>query len=89
MGDPTEIFIGIDVAKARNAIAVADGGRGGKVRFIGEVDASPAEGKALVGRRTTPRRFTLDLRRPCDAEPLHLAVDGRAPDAELPRSLGR
>lgn len=26
VGDPTEVFIGIDVAKARNVIAVADGG---------------------------------------------------------------
>lgn len=40
MDCPTEVFVGIDVAKERNAIAVADGGRGGEVRFIGEVDAS-------------------------------------------------
>jgi transposase len=33
-------FVGIDVAKARNAIAIADGERGGEVRFLGEVDAS-------------------------------------------------
>jgi hypothetical protein len=30
----TEVFVGIDVAKARNAIAVADGARGGEVRFV-------------------------------------------------------
>ena len=36
----SEIFVGIDVAKTRNAIAVADGERGGEVRFLGEVDAS-------------------------------------------------
>jgi transposase len=30
----TEVFVGIDVAKARNAIAVADGERGGEVRFV-------------------------------------------------------
>ncbi|MBV2149753.1 hypothetical protein KRZ98_15955 [Sphingobium sp. AS12] len=40
MEHPTEVFIGIDVAKARNAIAIADGGRDGEVRFFGEVDAS-------------------------------------------------
>ena len=50
MGDPTEVFIGIDVAKARNAIAVADGGRGGEVRFIGEVDASPDAMKRVLQR---------------------------------------
>lgn len=40
MGQLTEVFIGIDVAKARNAIAVADSERCGEVRFVGEVDAS-------------------------------------------------
>src|SRR5215204_163274 len=39
MGEYTEAFVGIDAAKARNAIAVAEGGRGGEVRYLGEVDA--------------------------------------------------
>ena len=40
MADYREAFIGIDVAKLRNAIAIADAGRDGEVRFFGEVDAS-------------------------------------------------
>ena len=40
MDSHLEVFVGIDVAKTRNAIAVADGERGGEVRFVGEVDAS-------------------------------------------------
>ncbi len=40
MDHHTEVFVGIDMAKARNAIAIADGERGGEVRFLGEVDAS-------------------------------------------------
>lgn len=52
MGDPTEVFIGIDVAKARNAIAAPDGGRGGEVRFVGEVDASPDAMKRVLQRIT-------------------------------------
>lgn len=36
----TEVFIGIDVAKARNAVAIADGERRGEVRYLGEIDAS-------------------------------------------------
>jgi hypothetical protein len=40
MGQSTEVFVGIDVAKARNAVAVADGERGGEVRYLGEIDAS-------------------------------------------------
>lgn len=35
-----EVFVGIDVAKARNAVAVADSGREGEVRYLGELDAS-------------------------------------------------
>ena len=50
MGHPTEVFIGIDVAKSRNAIAVADGERGGEVRFIGEIDASPDAMKRVLRR---------------------------------------
>jgi len=37
-----EVFVGIDVAKVRNAFAIADGERGGEVRYLGEVDASEA-----------------------------------------------
>jgi len=49
-------FVGIDVAKSRNAIAVADAGRDGEVRFLGEVDASQASMRrcafSLRGRAT-------------------------------------
>ena len=36
MEHSTEVFVGIDVAKARNAIAVADSERGGEIRYLGE-----------------------------------------------------
>jgi transposase len=50
MGDDTEIFVGIDVAKVRNAIAIADGERGGEVRFLGEVDSSEESMRRVVKR---------------------------------------
>ena len=31
-----EAFVGIDTAKARNAVAVAEGGREGELRYLGE-----------------------------------------------------
>jgi len=40
MLDYREAFVGIDVAKLKNAIAIAEAGREGEVRFFGEVDAS-------------------------------------------------
>jgi hypothetical protein len=50
MGEYTEAFIGIDAAKARNAVAVAEGGRGGEVRYLGEVDASEQGMRRVVAR---------------------------------------
>ena len=50
MGDCTEVFVGIDTAKMRNAIAVAEGGRGGEVRFLGEVGASADAMRKVVQR---------------------------------------
>jgi transposase len=35
-------FVGIDSSKLRNAIAVAEEGRGGDVRFPGEIDTTEA-----------------------------------------------
>jgi hypothetical protein len=40
VADYREAFVRIDVAELRNAIAIADSGREGEVRFFGEVDAS-------------------------------------------------
>ncbi|XRZ45475.1 IS110 family transposase [Bradyrhizobium ganzhouense] len=45
-----EAFVGIDVAKLRNAVAIADAGREGEVRFFGEVDASPTNMRRVIGR---------------------------------------
>ena len=47
-----DIFVGIDVAKARNAVAIADDGRSGEVRFFGEVDASDESMRRVVKRIT-------------------------------------
>jgi transposase len=50
VAEDKEAFIGIDVAKLRNAVAVADAGRDGEVRFYGEVDASPDSMRRLAAR---------------------------------------
>lgn len=41
MTTPKEVFVGIDVAKLRHAVAIADAGRDGEIRYMGELDASP------------------------------------------------
>jgi transposase len=50
MGQSTEVFVGLDVAKARNAVAVADGDRGGEVRYLEEIDASAESMRCFVKR---------------------------------------
>jgi hypothetical protein len=52
VGNCSEIFVRIDVSKARNGIAVADGGRGGEVRFLGEADASEESVRRAMKRLT-------------------------------------
>lgn len=44
----SEVFIGIDTSKLRNAVAIAEAGRNGKVRYLGEIDTSEAATKKLV-----------------------------------------
>src|SRR5712671_8232019 len=48
MVDHSEAFIGFDTSKLRNAAAIADGGRGGEVRFYGEIENTPAATAKLV-----------------------------------------
>ncbi len=50
MADYWEAYVEIDVAKLRNAIAIADAGREEEVRFFGEVDASGSNMRHLVQR---------------------------------------
>jgi transposase len=39
-----EARVGADVAKLRNAVAIADTDREGEIRYMGEVDALPESG---------------------------------------------
>ena len=42
MGDYSVAYVGIDTAKLRNAVAIAEEGRSGEVRFLGEIENSEA-----------------------------------------------
>src|SRR6201995_4935929 len=48
MAVPKEVFVGIDVAKLRNAVAVAEAGRDGEIRYMGEFDASAESMTRLI-----------------------------------------
>src|SRR5437867_13290535 len=48
MGDDNEAFVGFDTSKLRNAVAIAEGGRNGEVRFFGEIENATEATAKLV-----------------------------------------
>ncbi len=48
MSDHSEAFVGLDTSKRRNAVAIAEAGRAGEIRFLGEIDNTPAATAKLV-----------------------------------------
>src|SRR5262249_39317055 len=49
-GHHSEAFVGIEPSKSRNAVAIAEGGRGGEVRYFGEFPATEAGMRKLVAK---------------------------------------
>lgn len=50
MADHSEAFIGIDTSKLRNAVAVAEAGRNGELRFLGEIPNTVEATRKLIAR---------------------------------------
>ena len=48
MGNIIEAFVAFDTSKLRNAVAIADAGRAGEVRFLGEIENIAAAVGKLV-----------------------------------------
>src|SRR6202035_2385566 len=61
MGEYSEAFVAFDVSKMKHAVAIADGGRGGEVRFLGDISSSPGPverlTRKLAGRYGNRERF--------------------------------
>jgi transposase len=47
-----EAFVGLDVSKLHNAVAIADQGRNGEIRFFGEIPNTPEATRKLVTKLT-------------------------------------
>ena len=63
----SEAFVALDTAKLRNAVAIADAGRSGEIRYLGEFDNTEAATRKLVAklaskhaRLTSPMLFGRD-----------------------------
>jgi transposase len=52
MGEYSEAFVAFDTSKTKHAVAIADGGRNGEVRFVGDVASSPARVAQLIRKLT-------------------------------------
>jgi transposase len=50
MKQHSEVFVGIDTSKLRNAVALAEGAVGGEVRYLGEIDTTDAATRKLVAK---------------------------------------
>ena len=48
MGEGTIVYLGVDAAKDKHAVAVAESGRTGEVRYLGEIETTPASVERLV-----------------------------------------
>src|SRR6266446_4007365 len=48
MSDHSEAFVAFDTSKSRNAVAIAEAGRAGEVRFFGEIENTAAATAKLV-----------------------------------------
>jgi transposase len=48
VSDHSEIFVAFDTSKLRNAVAIAEAGRSGEVRFLGEIETSEAATVKLI-----------------------------------------
>ena len=51
MRDDSEAFVAFDTSKLRNAVAIAEGGRTGEVRFLGEIENTDAATIKLVDKQ--------------------------------------
>ena len=46
----SEAFVALDTAKLRNAVAIADAGRSGEIRYLGEFDNTEVATRKLVAQ---------------------------------------
>ncbi|RWX58967.1 transposase, partial [Mesorhizobium sp. M2A.F.Ca.ET.039.01.1.1] len=54
MEEYSEVFVGLDVAKDRHAVALAESGRGREVRYVGEISSDIASVRRLVRKLGRP-----------------------------------
>jgi transposase len=54
MEEHSIVFVGLDVSKDRHAVAIAEGGRDGELRYLGEIGSDDASIRRLMKRLARP-----------------------------------
>jgi transposase len=57
MAEDNVFYVGVDVSKAKHALAIAEGGRHGEVRYFGEIEATPAAVERFVRKLERKHRY--------------------------------
>src|ERR1700688_1367754 len=75
-------YVGIDTSKLRNGVAVAEEGRGGEVRYLGEIDTTEAATRKLVTKLAAKyRQLTFCYEAGPTGYGLYRLIRSLAPDA--------
>src|SRR4029450_11729801 len=56
MANYSEVFVGIDTSKLRNAVAIAEGGRNAESLYLGEIETTEAATSKLVKKLAAQHR---------------------------------
>ena len=56
MQQNSKVFVGLDTSKLKISVAVAEDGRQGEVRFLGEIDNTPEAVRRLVSKLASRHR---------------------------------
>lgn len=84
MTDHSEAFVGFDTSKLRNAVAIAQGGRTGEVRFFGEIENTDAATTKLVNKLAAKyQRLTFCYEAGPTGYGLHRLIESLGHDCEV------
>jgi hypothetical protein len=60
MGEHSEVFVAFDTAKLKHAVAIAEAGRDGEMRFLGEIENRPSTIERTI-KKLARRYRTLEV----------------------------
>ena len=62
MNEESVVYVGVDAAKAQHTVAIAESGRSSEVRYVGEIETTPAAVERFVRKLAQASSAALLLR---------------------------